>query len=787
MADTNKTPLTFRWGNKVTGATAPEFIAGSILIAKEERAMYIDAPEGRIRLGDFRPVANLAALAAEGEWTETALYYLEEENALVRWDASANNGVGKWVVINDQSEVLEKINKNAVDITANANAITGLNTRLKTAEGEIDTLQDDVQDLKDTIGSASGAGSVLERITAAEKAIDALEEEDIEINKLVSANSANITANSSAISLKADQSEVNTISGNLSTLQSEVAQNKTDAAAATKQVADDLTAYKTLNNAAVEAVEAKANKNESDITNLALADGTLQSNIDKVDAKFANYVLIETYNQKVNQLNQNIETAQDQADKGVADAAAAQKTADEAAASAAANATRIEQVSTRAEKGITDAKAAQDDVDALELKVGVGSIPADKTLVQMIQEAQSNATYDDTKVKADIAKNAGDIAANATAIEGLKTSKADKTAVEAVVGDLSTLSGTVTSNYNDLNGKVSKAQEDATKANNDLATHKQAYESKMSLLDLEDQRLQGEIDKKADASALTTLQGTVTNNYNDLNGKISANSKLISDNAEAIEGLHEYNEGLESRVTVLENSSATQAEKIGDLEGDVTDLVKADEKLAADIKTISDDYLKAADKTELQGNINTVSGALTTYKTNNDSRVLAIETDITSVVKPGIKANADAIDAILNGTKLDSFADVEAEIAASFAANDAMVFKGVINKASGLPTTAQSGWTYKVAENGTYNEQPALVGDLFIYVDGVWQYVPSGNEVQDTIGIVSEKITDGAELSIVTDENISGQKVKVLSGNDSILVDGSTANQVTISMVWGTF
>lgn len=787
MADTNKTPLTFRWGNKVTGATAPEFIAGSILIAKEERAMYIDAPEGRIRLGDFRPVANLAALAAEGEWTETALYYLEEENALVRWDASANNGVGKWVVINDQSEVLEKINKNAVDITANANAITGLNTRLETAEGEIDTLQDDVQDLKDTIGSASGAGSVLERITAAEKAIDALEEEDIEINKLVSANSANITANSSAISLKADQSEVNTISGNLSTLQSEVAQNKTDAAAATKQVADDLTAYKTLNNAAVEAVEAKANKNESDITNLALADGTLQSNIDKVDAKFANYVLTETYNQKVNQLNQNIETAQDQADKGVADAAAAQKTADEAAASAAANATRIEQVSTRAEKGITDAKAAQDDIDALELKVGVGSIPADKTLVQMIQEAQSNATYDDTKVKADIAKNAGDIAANATAIEGLKTSKADKTAVEAVAGDLSTLSGTVTSNYNDLNGKVSKAQEDATKANNDLATHKQAYESKMSLLDLEDQRLQGEINKKADTSALTTLQGTVTNNYSDLNGKISANSKLISDNAAAIEDLQENNEGLGSRVTVLENSSATQAEKIGDLEGDVADLVKADEKLAADIKTISDDYLKAADKTELQGNINTVSGALTTYKTNNDSRVLAIETDITSVVKPGIKANADAIDAILNGTKLDSFADVEAEIAASFAANDAMVFKGVINKTSGLPTTAQSGWTYKVAENGTYNEQPALVGDLFIYVDGVWQYVPSGNEVQDTIGVVSEKITNGAELSIVTDENISGQKVKVLSGNDSILVDGSTANQVTISMVWGTF
>lgn len=56
-------------------------------------------------------------------------------------------------------------------------------------------------------------------------------------------------------------------------------------------------------------------------------------------------------------------------------------------------------------KSVADAaKAAQDDVDALEKVVGT---PAEgKTIVEMISDAQAAATYDDTKVKEDIAANA---------------------------------------------------------------------------------------------------------------------------------------------------------------------------------------------------------------------------------------------------------------------------------------------------------------------------------------------------------------------------------------------
>lgn len=56
-------------------------------------------------------------------------------------------------------------------------------------------------------------------------------------------------------------------------------------------------------------------------------------------------------------------------------------------------------------------EAAQSDVNALKAKVG--TVAEGKTVVKMIEEAQAAATYDDTKVKEDIAKNA-------TAIAGVK-------------------------------------------------------------------------------------------------------------------------------------------------------------------------------------------------------------------------------------------------------------------------------------------------------------------------------------------------------------------------------
>lgn len=71
---------------------------------------------------------------------------------------------------------------------------------------------------------------------------------------------------------------------------------------------------------------------------------------------------------------------------------------------------------------IANAVIQQSQVQDLETALGgkadkttIGDVPADKTVVQMITEAQSAATYDDAQVKADIAQNKTDIATKASA------------------------------------------------------------------------------------------------------------------------------------------------------------------------------------------------------------------------------------------------------------------------------------------------------------------------------------------------------------------------------------
>ena len=73
---------------------------------------------------------------------------------------------------------------------------------------------------------------------------------------------------------------------------------------------------------------------------------------------------------------------------------------------------------------IANAVIQQSQVKDLETALGgkadkttIGDVPADKTVVQMIADAQRTATYDDTQVKADIAKNAEDIATKASATD----------------------------------------------------------------------------------------------------------------------------------------------------------------------------------------------------------------------------------------------------------------------------------------------------------------------------------------------------------------------------------
>ena len=99
--------------------------------------------------------------------------------------------------------------------------------------------------------------------------------------------------------------------------------------------------------------------------------------------------------------------------------------------------------------------------------------------------------------------------------------------------------------------------------------------------------------------------------------------------------------------------------------------------LAARVKAIEDDYLKAADKTELSNAINGVDGRLATVEgdylktadkteLSNAIALKAAQADLEAEVtarQNAVSANAAAIAAIKDDADIDSFADVVAELA----------------------------------------------------------------------------------------------------------------------------
>lgn len=231
----------------------------------------------------------------------------------------------------------------------------------------------------------------------------------------------------------------------VTTLTQTVAQNKTDAAAATKEVADALASYQTSNNAAVAkntediaknataietektareqadtALGGRLDTAESDITALQGEVGALSGEGEgSVAAKIAAAVAIETSARqaadtalqgKIDAINNEetgiLKQAQTYADTAEADAIAAAAEAakiyidaDELKASQDAQDAAIKTAYEAADKVITDS---------------IGEVAEGKTVVEMIEAAQTAATYDDEEVRGLISDNAAAIATKLT-------------------------------------------------------------------------------------------------------------------------------------------------------------------------------------------------------------------------------------------------------------------------------------------------------------------------------------------------------------------------------------
>lgn len=235
---------------------------------------------------------------------------------------------------------------------------------------------------------------------------------------------------------------------------------------------------------------------------------------------------------------------------------------------------------------IAAAKKAGDDAqaDVNALKEKVGTVPADKTVVQMISDAQTAATYDDTALK-------GRVSANETAISNLNT----------LVGSTSVatqISTAVTNAKTELKGgesdtdtsvTIAGAKKYAEKLNADMDTRVDALEAavgeggsvsaqiaaEIQKLDKEDSAVAGKY-----VSAVSETDGVITVTRADLPDY--SNTYAQKTHSHAIADVNGLQDALDDKAV---------ASDVTTLSGKVTTLIGSD--ASKSVRTIANEELAA--------------------------------------------------------------------------------------------------------------------------------------------------------------------------------------------------
>ena len=333
---------------------------------------------------------------------------------------------------------------------------------------------------------------------------------------------------------------------------------------------------------------------------------------------------------------------------------------------------------------------AQADVDALEAKVG--TVPADKTVVQMISEAQTAATYDDTQVKEDIK-------ANADAIGALQTKVGDTdvaTQISTAVGNAKTdLQGTDLDT--DASATIVGAKKYADKLDAAMDIRVDALEAAVGEGGSVATQIATEIQKldaTVETAAIPEGQDGIHVKVTEVDGKLTAVEAEIEVSNEinaaksALEGkIGTVAEGKTLAGMIADNAAAIEAHKTA-VDGKVTTLIGSDadksvrtianEELAAqllsgkadaDFKTLQELATWIENHPEDAAAMNAAIEALQN-KVGDTGVGSQIETAVNALKNGEVKANADAIAALeadththANKALLDTYTQTEADLA----------------------------------------------------------------------------------------------------------------------------
>lgn len=240
---------------------------------------------------------------------------------------------------------------------------------------------------------------------------------------------------------------------------------------------------------------------------------------------------------------------------------------------------------------------AQADVDALETKVG--TVPADKTVVQMISEAQTAATYDDTQIKKDIKANADAI----DLLEGYVGGENVSTQIQTAITNLNLpttyeAKGAAATVKTELVGKDTDNADSATIAgakkyaaglNTAMDTRVDALEAAIG----EGGSVGAQIDAKIQALDVddAAVAGQYVSAVSEADGKITVTRAALPDYTEVYDAKGAAAQALTDAKSYADGLNTAMDTRMDSAEGKLTTLIGSDADKS--VRTIANEELAA--------------------------------------------------------------------------------------------------------------------------------------------------------------------------------------------------
>ena len=225
----------------------------------------------------------------------------------------------------------------------------------------------------------------------------------------------------------------------------------------------------------------------------------------------------------------------------------------------------------------------------------------------------------------------------------------------------------------------------------------------------------------------------------------------IEDVAARVDTLETEMDSVESDITALEAAVGNKVDKVDGKGLSTNDYTNEEKQKLAGIA--------AGAEVNVQADWNESDTGSDAYIKNKPTSLPANGGNADTVGGKTVDDTQTTSDYLWTAEKIKSYAD------SVVAANDAMVYKGTVSSTSPLPATDyKTGWSYKVAEAGTYASSSCEVGDLIIalndYASGTasdadWQVIQGNVD-----GAVTSAETSSSDGTIAVFDGTSGKVIR---------------------------